>query len=84
MSRKLHMKGTQRSKYDLKANKDKNSRSATGTRSLVAKASALEKPGTWVRVLASVDFFICYGASFLLCCPCEALEGSISTRVCIF
>ena len=31
--------------------------SATGTRSLVVKASALEKPGTLVRVLASVRFF---------------------------
>ena len=30
----------------------------TGTRSLVVKASALEKPGTWVRVLASVKFSI--------------------------
>ena len=26
-------------------------------------------------------FFICSVASFLLCCPCEALEGPISTRV---
>ena len=55
----------------------------TGTRSSLGKASALEKPRTWVRVLASVRFFICSVASFLLCCPCEALEGSISTRVCI-
>ena len=37
---------------------DKNSGSATGIRSLVVKESALEKPGTWVRVLASVRFFI--------------------------
>ena len=44
-------------------------------------ASALEKPGTWVRLPASVRFFIFYVASFLLCCPCEALEGPISTRV---
>ena len=44
-------------------------------------ASALEKPGTWVRLPASVRFFICSVASFLLCCPCEALEGPISTRV---
>ena len=64
--------------------KDKNSGFATGTRSLVVNASALEKPGTWVRMLASVRFFICSVASFLLCCPCEALEGPISTRVCIF
>ena len=63
---------------------DKNSGSATGTRSLVVKASALEKPGTWVRDLASVRFFICSVASIRLCCPCEALEGPISTRVCIF
>ena len=55
----------------------------TGTRSLVGNASALEKPGTWVRVLASAGFFICSVASFLLCCHCEALEGPISTRVCI-
>ena len=64
--------------------KDKNSGSATGTRSLVVKSSALEKPGTWVRVLASVRFFICSVASFLLCCPCEAMEGPISKRICIF
>ena len=38
---------------------DKNSGSATGTRSLVVKTSALEKPETWVRVLASDRFFIC-------------------------
>ena len=31
--------------------------------------------------LAGVRFFICSVASFLLCCPCEALEGPISTRV---
>ena len=29
----------------------------TGTRSLVGKASALENPRNWVRVLASVIFF---------------------------
>ena len=29
----------------------------TGTRRLVGKASALEKPRTWVRVLASVDIY---------------------------
>ena len=55
----------------------------TGTRSLVGNASALEKQRTWFRFLASVRFFICSVASFLLCCPCEALEGPISTRVCI-
>ena len=36
---------------------DKNSGPATGTRGLVAIASALEKPGTWVRLPASVIFF---------------------------
>ena len=66
---------------DLKSHKDKDSGSATGTRSLVVYASAIEKPGTWVRVLASVRFFICSVASFLLCCPCDALEGPISTKV---
>ena len=66
---------------DLKSHKDKNSGSATGTRSLVVYASATEKPGTWVRVLASVRFFICSVASFLLCCPCDALEEPISTKV---
>ena len=66
----------------MKAYKDKNS--GTGTRGLVAKASALEKPGTWVRILASVRFFICSVASFLLCCPCEALEGPISTGFAYF
>ena len=50
---------------------------------VVGKASALEKPRTWVRALSRVRFFICSVASFLLCCPCEALEGPISTRVCI-
>ena len=39
------------------------------------------QPGTWVRLPASVRFFICSVASFLLGCPCEALEGPISTRV---
>ena len=52
--------------------------SATGTRGIAVTASALEKPGTWVRLPASVRFFICSVASFLLCCPCEALEGPIS------
>ena len=66
---------------DLKSHKDKNSGSATGTHSLVVYASAIEKPGTWVRVLASVRFFICSVASFLLCCPCDAQEGPISTKV---
>ena len=51
---------------------------ATGTRGIAVTASALEKPGTWVRLPASVIFFICSVASFLLCCPCEALEGPIS------
>ena len=33
---------------------------------------------TWVRLPASVIFFIYSVASFLLCCRCEALEGPIS------
>ena len=27
---------------------------------------------SWVRLLASVNFFNYFVASFLLCCPCEA------------
>ena len=42
-----------------------------------------DKPRTWVLILASVRFFICSVALFLLCYPCEALEGQILTRVCI-
>ena len=60
------------------AYKDKNSNPATGTRGIAVNASALEKPGTWVLLPASDRFFICSVASFLLCCPCEALEGPIS------
>ena len=57
MREKVHMK--QRSEYeDLKAYKDKDSGSATGTRCLVAKASALEMPGTWVRVLECQIFHL--------------------------
>ena len=55
---------------------DKNSGPATGTRGIAVTASALEKPGTWVRLPASVIFFICSVASFLLCCPCEALRSN--------
>ena len=66
---------------NLKAYEDKSSGPATGTRGIAVIASTLEKPGTWVRLPASVIFFICSVASFLLCCPCEALEGLISTRV---
>ena len=40
-----------------------------------------DMPRTWVRVLASVNFFIYSVASFLLCCPCEVLEGPNSTSV---
>ena len=85
MSRiKVHMKGSQRSELKIcKPIGIKIQVLPTDTRNLVGKASALEKPRTWVRVLASVRFFICSVASFLLCCPCEALEGPISTRVCI-
>ena len=39
-------------------------------------------PRTWVRILASVVFVPL--RSFFLCYPCEALEGPISTRVCIY
>ena len=85
MSRmKVHMKGRHRSEFKIgKLTGIKIQVQPTVTRSLVGKASALEKPRTWVRVLASVRFFICSVASFLLCCPCEALEGPISTRVCL-
>ena len=62
----------------IKIIKDKNSGPDTGTRGIAVTASALEKPGTWVRLPASVRFFIYSVASFLLCCPCEALEGPIS------
>ena len=76
------MKGRQWSEFKIsKLIRIKNSGPATGTRGLVVIASALEKPGTWVRLPASVRFFICSVASFLLCCPCEVLEGPISTRV---
>ena len=37
-------------------------------------ASALEKPGTWVRVLACIRFFICSVASFLLFRPLGPLD----------
>ena len=83
MSRlKVHMKARQRSEFKIwKLIRTKIQVLPTGTRSLVGKASALEKPRTRVRVQASVRFFICSVESFLLCCPCEALEGPISTRV---
>ena len=83
MSRiKAHMKGRQRSESKIRMPMSiKIQVLPTGTRSLVGNASALEKPRTWFRVLASVRFFICFVASFLLCCPWEALEGPISTRV---
>ena len=41
------------------------------------------KKGKEERIIASVRFFICSAAFFLLCYPCEALEGPISTRACI-
>ena len=44
-------------------------------------ASTLEKSGTWVRLPANVRFFIYSVASFLLCCPYEALEGTNFVRV---
>ena len=79
MSRiKVHMNGRQRSEFKIwKLIRIKIQVLPTGTHSLVGKASALEKPRNWVRVLASVRFFICSVASFLLCCPCDALEGPI-------
>ena len=40
------------------------------------------KQMAWVRILASVRFFICTILFFLLFYPGEALEGSISTVVC--
>ena len=40
-----------------------------------------DKPRNWVQILASVRFFFFSVAFFLLCYPCEALEGSISIRV---
>ena len=40
------------------------------------------KPWTWVRILASVRFFICFIVFFLLCNPGEALEGPIFTEFC--
>ena len=49
--------------------------------SVSGKASALDMPRTWVRLLASVKFFIYSVASILQCSPCEVLEGPISTRV---
>ena len=58
MSRiKVHMKGRQRSKFKIsKLIRIKIQVLPTGTRSLVGKASALKKPRTWVRDLASVRF----------------------------
>ena len=47
-------------------------------------ASALEKLGTWVRLPASAIFFICSVASFLLCCPCETLEGPKNIYIYIY
>ena len=38
-----------------------------------------DNPKTWVRILASVIFFICSVAFFLLCYPYEALEGQLWT-----
>ena len=40
-----------------------------------------DKPRNWVQILESVRFFICSVAFFFLCYPCDALEGSTSTRV---
>ena len=86
MSRtKVHMKGRQRSEFMILELMRINIQVlSTGTRSSVGKESTVEKPRTWVRVLASVRFVIYSVASFLLCCPCESLECQISTTVCIF
>ena len=59
----------------------KNSGSAGWHRSLVKKHRR-DKPRTWVQILASVRFLFYSVAFILLCYPCEALEGPISTRVC--
>ena len=48
------MKGKQRGESRSESYKDKNSGPATGTRGIAGTASALEKPGTWVRLPASV------------------------------
>ena len=48
---------------------------------LSGKASALDMPRTWVRLLASVKFCIYSVASIIQCSPCEVLEGPISTRL---
>ena len=42
-----------------------------------------DNPKTWVQVLASVIFLFCPLRSFFLCYNGEALEGPISTAVCI-
>ena len=63
--------------YDLKAYKNKNSVPPTGTRSLVGKASALDMPRTWVRVPASVRFFL----SYVL--PLRSVGWSNFVRVCL-
>ena len=40
-----------------------------------------DKQKAWVRILAIVRFFTCSVTLFLLCYPCEALEGSTLTAV---
>ena len=42
------------------------------------------KPRVRVRIIESVRFFICSVAFFIRCYLCEALEGPISSVVCIF
>ena len=39
------------------------------------------KAGDLDSTPSECQIFICSVASFLMCCPCEALEGPISTRV---
>ena len=41
-----------------------------------------DKPWAWVRILASVIFFICSVVFRCVCYPGEALAGPFSTDVC--
>ena len=42
-----------------------------------------DKPKAFVRILASVRFFVCYVEFYYLFYLCKALEGSISSGFCI-
>ena len=78
MSIKVHMKKRKRS-HELDILKFIRIK----IRDLPAVAQSVEhhrdKPRTWLQIEASVRFFICPVAFFLLCYPCEALEGPISS-----